>query len=443
MPVSLQPLPDAAAIRALKARGATLLESWDWQDVGSEVHKQAWTVAKSAGFDILGDVHASLEEALANGETFPSWAKRIRPTLAEKGWWGRKELADPVTGEVREVQLGSPRRLRTIYDTNMRVSHAQGRWERTERLAARRPYLRYVATLDERTRASHRSWHGTVLRWDDPWWDTHYPPNGWRCRCSTVQLGEADLKRYGFTPTDPAPNDGPGRVWTNPRTGETQVVPPGIDPGWAHNPGRRPDIAQRTVTKLAPLPPAIASQAPTADPGLIPRLAHEHADWVDEISAAMRAKGEVRSVGLLSDDVVAGLDRLATEGVKGARVPRSAVITLGDTNAVHWLRDAKAAARTAQGLPKALTELDLKRLPGMLAVPEAVLWDTQTESLLYVFSPTDPVDGGGRKAKAVVRIDSVVAIARERRLGNPVTTGGYEQVHNLRSKRYRLISGKI
>ena len=29
------------------------------------------------------------------------------------------ELPDPLTGEVKDVQLGSPRRLKIIYDTNM------------------------------------------------------------------------------------------------------------------------------------------------------------------------------------------------------------------------------------------------------------------------------------------------------------------------------------
>lgn len=444
MPISLNPLPDAAAIRALQARGATLLESWDWRDVGADVHKQAFTVAKSAGFDILGDVHGSLQEALENGETFQSWKQRIRPTLAEKGWWGRKELTDPVTGEIREVQLGSTRRLKTIYDVNMRVSHAQGRWQRIERLADRRPWLRYVAVDDERTRQMHRSWNGTVLRWDDPWWSTHYPPNGWRCRCSVTQLSDADLRRYGFTPDGAPPDDGPPRIWTNTRTGETQLVPRGIDPGWAHNPGKMPDVAQQAATKLAAVPVNIAAVAPEADPGLIPRLTHENAAWIDQIAANLgRDTGGGRSVGILPTQVLEGLTRLQAEGLAGAALPKSAVVTLSERNAIHWLRDAKADARTADGLPRALTVADLKRLPAMVARPQAILWDTRTQALIYVFAPTDPVTGGGRLAKAVVRIDYVSRVDRQRITGNEVISGGYEDPKDLRSKRYRLLQGKI
>ena len=43
--------------------------------------------------------------------------------------------------------------------------------------------LRYVAVLDARTRPEHRAWHGLILPIDHPLWDTHYPPNGWGCRC--------------------------------------------------------------------------------------------------------------------------------------------------------------------------------------------------------------------------------------------------------------------
>ena len=52
--------------------------------------------------------------------------------------------------------------------------------------------LRYRATIDERTRTSHRGMHGITLPVDDPFWDSYLPPNGWRCRCGVLQV-PADL----------------------------------------------------------------------------------------------------------------------------------------------------------------------------------------------------------------------------------------------------------
>ena len=114
-------------------------------------------------------------------------------------------MTDPLTGETRIVQLGSLHRLRTIYDTNIRMAMAKGRWERIERVAQHRPWLRYVGVLDSRIRPEHAAWHGTVLPWDHPWWRTHYPPNGWRCRCTVIQLSDEELKEFGYQPSDGPP----------------------------------------------------------------------------------------------------------------------------------------------------------------------------------------------------------------------------------------------
>ena len=169
-------------------------------------------------------------------------------------------LTDPLTGKTRIVQLGSPRRLRIIFDTNLRMSYARGRWERIERVAKSRPYLRYVAVQDARTRPDHMAWHGTVLRWDDSWWRTHYPPNGWRCRCTVMQLSENDLEDDGFTPSSgPPPGSGKTRPWTNKRTGETVQVPAGIDPGFQHNVG--------LLGRAAPLRAADPWEIPELDIG--------------------------------------------------------------------------------------------------------------------------------------------------------------------------------
>ena len=37
-------------------------------------------------------------------------------------------------------------------------------------------------------REEHRALHGITLPPSDPFWDTHYPPNGWNCRCRVVQV---------------------------------------------------------------------------------------------------------------------------------------------------------------------------------------------------------------------------------------------------------------
>ena len=129
--------------------------------------------------ELLEAVRAAVDTALVEGTTFATFQDELEPMLRREGWWGVREVVDPQTGETVTAQLGSPRRLRTIFDVNIRTAYARGRWKAIERVAEARPWLRYVGVLDQRIRPLHRAWHGTVLRWDDAWWQTHYPPNGW------------------------------------------------------------------------------------------------------------------------------------------------------------------------------------------------------------------------------------------------------------------------
>ena len=45
--------------------------------------------------------------------------KSLALVLQKKGWWGVKPLCDPVTGDIVEARLGSPRRLRVIIPLTM------------------------------------------------------------------------------------------------------------------------------------------------------------------------------------------------------------------------------------------------------------------------------------------------------------------------------------
>ena len=226
-------VPPEEAIRRFRAKGYHV--GFDWRDTDAAHHLRSFTVAKAMRLDILHDIREAVDAAIAEGATFREFRARLEPTLVRKGWWGRREVLDPVTGETRLVQLGSPRRLRIIFDTNLRMAGARGRWERIERTKSSLPYLRYVAVQDARTRPEHMRWHNTVLPVDHEFWRTHAPPNGWRCRCQVVALSERDLERSGLSVSpDPVVAS---RDWTNRRTGDTTRVPEGIDPGFAHNPG--------------------------------------------------------------------------------------------------------------------------------------------------------------------------------------------------------------
>ena len=61
--------------------------------------------------------------------------------------------------------------------------------------------LRYRTVGDNRVRPAHAALHGVTLPMSDPFWEQHYPPNGWRCRCDVVQVRRG---KYPVTDHDEA-----------------------------------------------------------------------------------------------------------------------------------------------------------------------------------------------------------------------------------------------
>ncbi|MCK0206207.1 phage minor head protein [Ornithobacterium rhinotracheale] len=51
-----------------------------------------------------------------------------------------------------------------------------------------RYWLEYRTAGDDRVRAEHDALRGVCLPKNDPFWDSFYPPNGWRCRCVAVEV---------------------------------------------------------------------------------------------------------------------------------------------------------------------------------------------------------------------------------------------------------------
>ena len=218
------------------------LPSESWRDIQSAAHDRACVVAGATKADLLHDLRKAVDQAVKGG-SIGEFRKNFAEIVAKHGWTGW-------TGE--GTKAGEAWRTRVIYQTNLMTSYAAGRRAQLldPDLVERRPFWRYVHN-DSVThpRPQHKRWGDMklTLRHDHPFWETHFPPNGWGCKCRVVAVA--------------APGDGDGTEppegWaqTDPATG----APVGIDEGWGYAPGARADSELRSFVqdKLIDYPPAI------------------------------------------------------------------------------------------------------------------------------------------------------------------------------------------
>ncbi len=243
-------LEPVEAVRYFRSKGIAVTENW--HDLWQEAHARAFTVAGVAKLDLLQDIRGAVDAAIREGRTERWFLNELTPVLKQKGWWGKKEAADPDTGEVRYVRQGSPARLKLIYRQNTQSAYMAGRFKQQLENADSAPYWRYIAVLDQKTRPAHAALNGKVFRHDDPFWGAMYPPNGWNCRCRVAAYSESRLKRRGLEVSDSAGHMVTREVETvNRQTGE--VVRRSVtgyrhggkgslesftDAGFSYNPGK-------------------------------------------------------------------------------------------------------------------------------------------------------------------------------------------------------------
>lgn len=256
MDVSFNSLVDRAALGHLK--GKKLLPGFSHYDVWLYEHAVAFTVAKMMDKDMLADVQEALTDAMQNGTDFADFKKRLKPYLMAKGWWGESVMTDPADGVSKTVQLGSTRRLRTIFHTNLQTSYAAGQWTRIQNRKAALPYLKYIPSAATHKRDAHKPYYNLILPVEHELWNTIFPPNGYGCLCGVRQLTKTQALRErgediakdpdGFTDAQKEAHK-QGRLednpnietieFTNPRTGQTVRIPADITPSFAHNHGDR------------------------------------------------------------------------------------------------------------------------------------------------------------------------------------------------------------
>ncbi|MDY6904095.1 MAG: phage minor head protein [Thermodesulfobacteriota bacterium] len=179
MTVKPQALPMAEAEKFW--RDKDVLSSSAFYSLAETQRSRAFAVAGIAEMDMMRDVYESLGRAISEGKSFGSWKKEMAETWEKLGWTGKNAW-----------------RLDNIFRTNVQTAFAVGRHEQMQRVKQGRPYWRYSAVKDTRTRPTHWALHGKVFHADNPFWDQFYPPNGFRCRCGVTTLSERQVKKRGI-----------------------------------------------------------------------------------------------------------------------------------------------------------------------------------------------------------------------------------------------------
>ena len=184
--LTIETFPNEAA--AAYIRGKAVADPKNFGALPEQLKQRAFTVAGIEQLDVL----RRIRDAIAKLPEGASWYE------------AKKEIAAEMSPYV-PAKAGRPdmKAARARAEFTLRIHGAQAyavaRHQQQTATADVLPYWKYETVGDSRVRAAHAALDGKVLRADDPWWKTHYPPWDWGCRCIVVALDEEDAQEAGIS----------------------------------------------------------------------------------------------------------------------------------------------------------------------------------------------------------------------------------------------------
>ena len=374
--------PPAEAIAYLESKGYKI--GWDWHQTLDDAHSRAFTVAKVAKLDLLQDIRQSLLTALEQGQSLEKWKAEITPILQQNGWWGKKTVINP-EGQEQEVQLGSPRRLRTIYHTNMRSAYAAGRYKAMLEASATRPFWEYRHVTVINYREEHKAWNGRILRADDPFWSYAYPPSKFGCNCRVIARSAREVEGKEILSSDGYQTQFSEKIGIDSFTGadvygtrqrfdiptqDGSTISFSPAAGFNNSPATSYAIDQVLADRARKYMGDAEGLKQVQQIMLAPVRQRAHQAFIDNTLSMGQIQNKLSSIGVLQSDELSILNQnsLALE---------SPIILMRD----DFVLD-----------PFGLTQSDLVDLPQLLSHAQAVFWDKQQQQLVYQLLIADTVN---------------------------------------------------
>ena len=185
--LKIETFPDEAAADYI--RGKAVADPANFGRLPDQLKQRAFTVAGIEQLDTvrkLRDIIAKLPEGVSWDEAKKDLAAQISPYVG---------------GDGKAAKAKAEHLLRVQGFQAYAVARHQEQISTVDIL----PYWKYVTVGDSRVRPGHAALDGKVLRADDPWWKTHYPPWDWGCRCIVESLTERQAEREGISKSGDMP----------------------------------------------------------------------------------------------------------------------------------------------------------------------------------------------------------------------------------------------
>ena len=121
------------------------------------------------------------------------------PSLLDEN--GNRKTFEQFLNDVRKIdETYNHNYLRAEFNFVQSSAEMAAKWERFME-DGDRYNLQYRTAADGKVRPEHASMHGITLPPSDSFWEEFYPPNGWNCRCTVVQVRKS---KYPTTAHDEA-----------------------------------------------------------------------------------------------------------------------------------------------------------------------------------------------------------------------------------------------
>lgn len=116
------------------------------------------------------------------------------PSLLDEN--GNRKTFEQFLNDVRKIdETYNQNYLRAEFNFVQSSAEMAAKWERFME-DGDRYNLQYRTAADGKVRPEHASMHGITLPPSDSFWEEFYPPNGWGCRCTVVQVRKS---KYAVT----------------------------------------------------------------------------------------------------------------------------------------------------------------------------------------------------------------------------------------------------